>query len=861
MFISKTRFTTRSLIIFWALLGVLIASIMFPPGSVIPNTSAFDGTHPRLFFDESQIATLQAQAATTHQAIWTPIYEYAASLIGTVPPVATPVGADESTYVNYGNQIIPLAFACVISNEDKICDLAKTYLLTFANWTQWNTDNLRGLGHAHMLSGSALAYDWLYNRLTPEEQQVARQSLAIWAQRMYEASSQPFNSEWANWWVKSYLQNHYWIANSALGTAGLALWGEEELPGICTVRADNNVNQRAGPGIEHDVTGTLQAGQSAEVSGQTVDAEGFIWWQLVDGTWVRSDVVSESAGCEILTSDAQAWIDQARNKLSIGRDILNGIRDGTWHESTHYQNYFLAMSLPFMTNLRKLQKTDILPHIYLQNYVYWRIYNYLPGSTQVALPYGDFQWSSSNSFKPQNVLRFVASEYDDGRAEWMAREIIAADGRLREVWAAPWYVFEFLYYDPTITPQSPRDLPGARTFEDLEAVIWRTGWDENALVFGLKTGGLGGRFAFDTFTSGLYPWEPPCIETGCSLNIGHEHNDANSFYLYNSGHWLAPEAVGVTKTGTALHNTLLIDGKDQYRPPDNHYGMYAEEYVGRSSFIEAVADSLSFDYLAADTTQRYDVAGVQDITRYVVFVRPDYFVMLDAFAANAPHQVEWVSHFSESVSVEGNWIRGDAGDGQILGVAVVSPQSFETVTGSDDGYPFVHTRPGSSVDNVRLIHILYPTEDSAWDERPAIEMLGDNGQAVAVRVRSNDGSGRVDDILLSYAQPAVTQIGPYMFDGRVAVVSRGPDGALQKLFVFGGTFLAEVGEETTNLVSGLTPTASFEVQYHNETATVSGDLLSEITLTAPQVERVMVNDAPWSFNRSGDTITLQVAYR
>ena len=241
-----------------------------------------------------------------------------------------------------------------------------------------------------MLLGNALAYDWLYQDLTPAERLTVSQSLASWTQKMYEASLGPKQEAWDNWWHQSYLQNHYSTTNSALGMAGLALLGE-------------------------------------------------------DGR-------------------AQTWIDQAAGQLSRLRDILTEIEDGTWHESIHYQSYGLTLSIPFIVNLRKIQGTDLLPHPYLRNYIYWRTYNHLPDSTQVIMAYGNFAWSWGNGYRPQNLLRFTAAEYNNGHAEWMAQQLIAADGRYANVWSTPWYVVEFLYHDPAIASLHPKDLEKARYF-------------------------------------------------------------------------------------------------------------------------------------------------------------------------------------------------------------------------------------------------------------------------------------------------------------------------------------------------------------------------------------------------------------
>ncbi len=737
--------------------------------------------HPWLFFDASEIPILQAKAATTHQEIWIPIRDYVDSQLGTSPPSSAPSDGVMQTYRNHGNRLIPFAFACIISRDADYCDLAKTYLLTYASWGQWGEDNQRSLGYAHMLMGNAIAYDWLYNDLTPAERQVVRESLSGWAQKMYEASTEPYQRSWGNWWGKSYVQNHHWICYSALGMAGLALLGEDRR--------------------------------------------------------------------------AQTWIDQASSEMSRVQYLLDGIEDGSWHESIPYQSYGLTMSLPFMVNLRKIQGTDILPHVYLRNYPYWRIYNHIPDSTQFILAYGDYEWSWSNAFRSQNLLRFTASEYGNEYAEWMAQQLIAADGRQVRVSSAPWYVLEFLYYDPIINPQPPTYLKRAREFPDLEGIIWRTGWGADDLIFGLKTGAYGGRFAFDTFTQEVYPWESPCVNTGCELHTMHDHDDTNGFYIHRAGYWLAPESQRYAGYDTTLHNTLLIDGQGQYRSLEDIND--PETFIGSDGFLEATAHAPDFDYVAADATRRYkNIPGLEDITRHVVFIRPDYFVMLDNLTADAVHQYEWVSHFGERVSVEGNWVRGDAGGGQILGVRVVAPQPFETTTG-DDGQPYVHVCPTSPVDEVRFIHVLYPTDDASWSTKPIVATLDDTGEAAAVRVQMNDGSGRTDDILFTYVQPVpAATVGPYYYDGQVAVVTRGADERLEKLFVYGGTFLTDQAMGKV-LVTNLNRNEPFEATYLDQTVAVYGNIPAEVTLYAPRVEHLTTNGIPCPFTRCDDYITFE----
>ncbi len=82
-------------------------------------------------------------------------------------------------------------------------------------------------------------------------------------------------------------------------------WGEIQViaAGIvpqtaCVIEPpDGNVNLRAAPDASAQQTGVLERGQGAYVIGQTVGADGLIWWQTTFGSWVRSDVVAADAEC------------------------------------------------------------------------------------------------------------------------------------------------------------------------------------------------------------------------------------------------------------------------------------------------------------------------------------------------------------------------------------------------------------------------------------------------------------------------------------------------------------------------------------------------------------------------------------
>lgn len=60
------------------------------------------------------------------------------------------------------------------------------------------------------------------------------------------------------------------------------------------------VNIRSGAGTNFDIVGTLSQGSTINVDGQTTDRSGFTWWRTTDGTFVRSDTVTETGDCTSL---------------------------------------------------------------------------------------------------------------------------------------------------------------------------------------------------------------------------------------------------------------------------------------------------------------------------------------------------------------------------------------------------------------------------------------------------------------------------------------------------------------------------------------------------------------------------------
>lgn len=822
-----------------------------------PRTEA--GTHPRLFFHAEDLGRLRELAQTSHRELWEPIRQFVDDELPRMTlPESAPISDDLNVYRGYADALIPLAFTCVIDEQEDDCDTARRYLMTITAWDRWDRGTERDLGFGHTLFASALAYDWLYNGFNASERAELARRISQRAQAMYDASTQRYNAEWNNWWANSFLQNHYWINNAALGMAALTLM-DEPISLDCVVRPDQRVNLRAEPTTDAAIVRTANSGESFPVLGQTIGDDNFVWWQIGDSLWVRGDVVTETGSCDAASGSQQPmrWLERAVSVYERVNQFLEGIGDGTWHEGIFYQDYGLTMGIPFLLNLRRLTGTDLIPHGYFSQYVQWRLYNLLPGTKEYLMAYGDLEWWWDD-VRATGVLRFIASEYDDSSAAWIAEQILNSSQRAADIYKAPWYVFEYLYYDAELAPTAPpASQILARTFPDLEGVIWRTGWGEDAIIFGLKTGAYGGRFSYDTFVNQLTPWDIPCSQTGCGLNAGHDHDDANNFYLYGGGEWLIPEVQGENNRATSFHNTLLIDGQGQQSPR----GERPDDFIGTDGLVLGSANTPHFDYLAADATRRYStIADLTSNIRYVMFVRPGYLIMVDEVRAAEPHAYTWASHFGERVTFDGDWLRGVSGS-QLVGIQAVSPADVVTETGND-GRPVAHVAPAQAAERTTFIHLLVPTTSRAWDERPTAALIAISETAVYVRVSYHDGSERADDILLNIAPERsglAARIGTYYFDGTAAVIRRSGDGSIDSLFLNGGTLLAtfEPGEDAGRLlVAEADPSTPLEAVLSGIRADVASNASQPFLLYAPQAEQVYVNGFTHPLEHIGDYIVV-----
>jgi hypothetical protein len=116
----------------------------------------------------------------------------------------------------------------------------------------------------------------------------------------------PVYSEGYTWWnVRSVASNEGWSVEAADGLNTLIFLplAPAAIPTpavrcvLLAIRSD--AFQRSSPGPEFRDSSFVPEGQNA-ADAQAIGTDGYVWWRLTSGLWVRSDVVSEMGDCDQL---------------------------------------------------------------------------------------------------------------------------------------------------------------------------------------------------------------------------------------------------------------------------------------------------------------------------------------------------------------------------------------------------------------------------------------------------------------------------------------------------------------------------------------------------------------------------------
>ena len=339
-----------------------------------------------------------------------------------------------------------------------------------------------------------------------------------------------------------------------------------------------------------------------------------VWWHdiyLHNHLWVK---ISAMAAVGIALFDetdlALGWIGLPLAKFRRTVEVLG--HDGASNEGVGYWGYGLEYLLKFLDLARQCLGIDLYDTPALKNTAYYRLYMSLPEKA----------WTSKNNivdiadcprsnwYGPDYLLRRLATTYRNGYAQSLAQRLDGAgvtDGNAR------W--LNLVWFDPTVPPLTPNDLPTLHHFDDIDIVSARTDWSGSEALVVFKCGPFIGHSAIQAFEK--------------SPGGSHVHPDAGHFSLFGQGEWLLRDDGYVAKF-TAHHNALIIDGKGQLGEGKNWFSSREPLEANSRPRITHVAASPDLDHIAGNTTEAYPSdLGLRNHQRHLLFLKPDVLIVAD----------------------------------------------------------------------------------------------------------------------------------------------------------------------------------------------------------------------------------------
>ena len=174
---------------------------------------------------------------------------------------------------------------------------------------------------------------------------------------------------------------------------------------------------------------------------------------------------------------------------------------------------------------------------------------------------------------------------------------------------------------------------------------------------------------------------------GCPASSGHGHADLLSVQLSIFGDPCLVDAGTGCYTpepiwrdyfrGTSAHSTVRVDDLDQAEPAGAFRWRQRPTARVRSWHSDPMADVLDAEH---DAYAR--LADPVTCRRRVVFVKPDYWVVVDDLEATASHHVELIFQFAPDVRLTAGpepWIRAETRRGHALWLWPIASTPVETV--------------------------------------------------------------------------------------------------------------------------------------------------------------------------------------
>ena len=339
--------------------------------------------------------------------------------------------------------------------------------------------------------------------------------------------------------------------------------------------------------------------------------------------------------------EAKDWYDLGVRVIKNGMFVLNA-PDGAFYEGPGYWNYGIAMHfVPFMDLFRNVTGVDTFGYFNtLENTHHYLAHMLLPGGRYQLNMYdaGAATYAPASNQGKYEVTLKTASEYESAEAAavaWRMSETVRPSDR---VWPLMWS-------DPG-APEPEGQLAPYHHFTDMDLVMIRSGWDDDATHFAMRCGPAPGHRATQLVLNNDPPdWTP---------GTGHVHPDLNGFVIFDRGEHLAVDPGYTVLKKTRNHNTIAIDGGGQIGDGKPWPSFDPWDRFARIGAFFAAPDSLY--YVRGEAARGYEEGlALSRFDRHVMMVPGEqtYFIIHDQLESGREHEYEWLLHSNNPANGDG----------------------------------------------------------------------------------------------------------------------------------------------------------------------------------------------------------------
>ncbi len=485
-----------------------------------------------------------------------------------------------------------------------------------------------------------------------------------------------------------------------------------------------------------------------------------------------------------------------------------GGADGSYTEGPWYWASYMGHALIFIDALQNATGVDLYGKPFFRNTGEYLLYCVSPHNQM--MPFGDGIWLKPGSGHKSNMYRF-ATFYRNPYYKWYADAMPMA---------LPVNIPNFLWYDDTLQAKAPTDLPQSKVFYDAGLV---------AMHSDLSDGDQDIEFLMRSSPGG---------------SSSHALADQNSFYLQAFGEALAipsgyrpyygaPHHMQWTKQ-TKAHNTILVDGEGQPIQTRSAQGRIVTALFGKG-----------IDYACGDASKAYS-GKLTKYLRHVLFLRPDYFVLLDEVAAPEPSRFDWLLHAWEKMEVDEQANRAVISKGDArLSAEWVRPgkldfsqtDQFSTPSDKPEHVNQWHLTASTTVParSQEFVTVLRPYKAADEGRQPRVERIDLPG-VVGTRVRYD---GDIDTVLLNTLGGPIAGL-PIKSDAHIISV-RETNGLVTSMLMREGTYISYLRE---SIRTDSTVTLGVDVEKRTRTVVVQAQKPVRMSIAVPEAGARLLIDQP-----------------